>query len=141
MSDQDKFEGFKKKLIEENEQKYGEEIRERYGEDTIKAANDKVLNMSQEDHDKVTALSDEMMTLLKEAFTQGNPASEAAQKAADLHRQWLCYFWPEGQYSKEAHYGLAVMYVEDPRFTAYYDKEQPGLAQFLKEAIAIYTGH
>lgn len=141
MSDKEKFEGFKKKLIEENEQQYGEEIRERYGEETIKAANEKVLNMSQEDHDKVTSLSEQMMALLKEAFALGDPTCEAAQRAADFHRQWLCYFWPEGQYTKAAHYGLAQMYVEDPRFTAYYDKEQSGLAQFLREAIAVYTGH
>lgn len=40
--------------------------------------------------------------------------------------------------SKEAHAGLGQMYVA--RFTAYYDREQPGLAEFLKEAILIYTG-
>lgn len=141
MSDQEKFEGFKKKMIEENEHKYGEEIRDRYGEKTIQAANEKVLNMSQEDHDKVSALSEKMMSALKEGFKLGDPSCKAAQEAADLHRQWLCYFWPEGHYTQEAHYGLAQMYVEDPRFTAYYDKEQPGLTQFFKEAIAIYTGN
>lgn len=40
--------------------------------------------------------------------------------------------------SKEAHAGLGQMYVA--RFTAYYDRKQPGLAEFLKEAILIYTG-
>lgn len=33
------------------------------------------------------------------------------------------------------------MYVEDPRFTAYYDDQvQPGAAQFLRDAVLIYTG-
>lgn len=31
------------------------------------------------------------------------------------------------------------MYVADERFTAYYDEEQPGMAEFLKNAIQIYT--
>jgi len=31
MTDKEKFEGFKQKMIEENERKYGEEIREKYG--------------------------------------------------------------------------------------------------------------
>ena len=35
MTDQEKFEGFKKKMIADNEAKYGEEIREKYGEDTV----------------------------------------------------------------------------------------------------------
>jgi len=59
------------------------------------------------------------------------------QKAADLHRQWLSYYWDS--YSKEAHAGLAQMYVDDPRFRAYYDEKQPGSAEFLRDAIHIYT--
>jgi len=43
-------------------------------------------------------------------------------------------------YSKEAHAGVAQLYVDDERFTAYYDKEQPGTAAFLRDAILIYTG-
>jgi hypothetical protein len=50
----------------------------------------------------------------------------------------LCYYWDS--YSKEAHAGVAQMYVDDERFTAYYDKEQPGTAEFLRDAILIYTG-
>jgi DNA-binding transcriptional MerR regulator len=33
MSDKEKFEGFKKNMIDENEKKYGKEIREKYGRD------------------------------------------------------------------------------------------------------------
>lgn len=32
------------------------------------------------------------------------------------------------------------MYVDDPRFTAYYDKQQPGMAEFLRDAVHFYTG-
>lgn len=35
MSDQEKFEGFKNKTINENENKYGEEIREKYGNKAV----------------------------------------------------------------------------------------------------------
>jgi len=35
MSNKEKFEGFKKKMIDENEKKYGKEIREKYGDDTV----------------------------------------------------------------------------------------------------------
>lgn len=41
---------------------------------------------------------------------------------------------------KEAHAGLAQMYVDDERFTAFYDKHQPGLATFLRDAVLVYTG-
>jgi len=35
MTDKEKFEGFKQKMIEENERKYGEEIREKYGDEEV----------------------------------------------------------------------------------------------------------
>ncbi|MGG0718288.1 MerR family transcriptional regulator [Robertmurraya massiliosenegalensis] len=138
MSDQEKFEGFKKKMVEENEQKYGKEIREKYGEEAVNQSNAKLMNMSQEDYEAVTKLESAVRTTLAKAFKTGDPAGELAQKAAELHKQWLTYYWTE--YSKEAHAGLAQMYVDDERFTVYYDKEQPGTAAFLRDAIHIYTG-
>lgn len=138
MSNKEKFEGFKQKLIDDNEQKYGKEIREKYGEDTIRKSNERFKNMSQEDYDRMTSLAAEVNEVLAEAFKTGDPASELAQKAADLHKQWIEMCW--GHYSKEAHAGLAQMYVDDERFTAYYDEKQPGTAEFLRDAIFIYTG-
>jgi DNA-binding transcriptional MerR regulator len=138
MSDKEKFEGFKKNMVEDNEKKYGKEIREKYGRDTIEKSNAKMMNMTQEQYDEVTKLAEQVMTTLAEAFENGDPASEIAQKAADLHKKWLAYYWSE--YSKEAHAGLAQMYVDDERFTAYYDKEEPGTAAFLRDAVFIYTG-
>jgi len=32
------------------------------------------------------------------------------------------------------------MYVDDERFRAYYDKNKPGTAEFLRDAILVYTG-
>lgn len=138
MSDKEKFEGFKKKLVDDNEQKYGKEIRTKYGEDVVEQSNAKMMNMTQEQYDESTALAEQIHSTLAEAFKTGNPAGDLAQKAADLHKKWLMFHWP--QYSKEAHAGLAQMYVDDERFTAYYDKRQPGTAQFLRDAIHIYTG-
>lgn len=138
MSDKEKFKGFKQKMVEENEKKYGKEIREKYGKDTVEKSNAKLMNMTQEQYDEVTKLAEDVNKTLAEAFKTGDPAGEIAQKAADLHKKWLTYYWSE--YSKEAHAGLAQMYVDDERFTAYYDKEQPGTAEFLRDAILIYTG-
>jgi len=138
MSDKEKFEGFKQKMIHDNEKKYGKEIREKYGNESINKSNAKLKNMTQEQHDEVTSLSEELDNILAAAFKTSDPSCELAQKAAELHKKWLTFFWSE--YSKEAHAGLAQMYVDDERFTAYYDKEQPGTAEFLRDAIFIYTG-
>jgi DNA-binding transcriptional MerR regulator len=138
MSNKEKFEGFKKMMIDENEKQYGKEIREKYGNDKVDQSNAKLMNMTEDEHERVTKLAEQVQETLAQAFATGDPASELAQKAADLHKQWLCFYWKE--YSKEAHAGLAQMYVDDERFTAYYDKEQPGTAEFLRDAIWIYTG-
>ncbi|MCS0787831.1 MerR family transcriptional regulator [Cytobacillus pseudoceanisediminis] len=138
MSDKEKFEGFKKKMIEDNEEQYGKEIREKYGDETVEKSNAKLMNMTQEEHEAVTKLAEEVNTTLAEAMQTGDPAGGLAQKAADLHKQWITFYWSE--YSKEAHAGLAEMYVADERFKAYYDKIRPGAAEFLRDAINIYTG-
>jgi DNA-binding transcriptional MerR regulator len=137
MKDKEKFEGFKKKLVDDNEKKYGQEIREKYGEEAVKASNSKMMNMTEEQYEAFEKLGQEVLDTLEQAFATGDPAGELGQKTADLHRQWLSYTW--GSYSKEAHAGLAQMYVDDERFTAFYDKKQPGLAVFLRDAIHIYT--
>ncbi|GFP77191.1 MerR family transcriptional regulator [Clostridium fungisolvens] len=138
MSNKEKFEGFKQKLVDDNEKKYGKEIREKYGDEAVNKSNNKIKNMTEEEHEKITALTNEVAETLAAAFKTGDPAGELAQKAADLHKQWLCFYWDK--YSKEAHAGVAQMYVDDERFTQYYDKEQPGTAEFLRDAILIYTG-
>jgi DNA-binding transcriptional MerR regulator len=138
MTDQEKFEGFKQTMIDDNEKKYGKEIREKYGDDTVNKSNEKLKNMTKEQHDEVTRLGNEVKATLAEAYETGDPASPIAQKAADLHKQWLTFYWSE--YSKEAHASLAQMYVDDERFKAYYDDKQPGSAEFLRDAVRIYTG-
>jgi DNA-binding transcriptional MerR regulator len=138
MTDNEKFEGFKQTLIDENEEKYGEEIREKYGNQAINESNAKLKGLTQEQYDKSVCLSRELEETLKGAFENGDPAGELAQKACDLHRQWLCVVYPK--YSKEYHKGLAEMYVADERFKAYYDKIVPGCAEFLRDAINIYCG-
>lgn len=137
MADTEKFEGFKRTLIEENEKQYGKEVRKKYGDGTIDKSNAKMLNMSQGQYEEFTHLGNRVLDALAEACQTGDPAGPLAQKAAELHKRWLMFTWPA--YSKEAHAGLAQMYVDDPRFSAYYDNIQPGAAEFLRDAIHIYT--
>jgi len=138
MTDQEKFAGFKQKMIDDNEKKYGKEIRTKYGDEQVDQSNIKIKDMTEEQYAQVEKLGASVIATLKAALATGDPAGELAQKTADLHRQWLSFYW--ASYSKEAHAGIAQMYVDDERFTAYYDQEQPGAAAFLRDAILIYTG-
>ena len=136
MTDEEKFEGFKEKLISDNERNYGEEIRGKYGDETVDRSNAKLKNMTKEQYAELEALTQELSSTLKAAFEQGDPGSDLAQKACALHKRWLCFYWDH--YSKEAHRGVAQMYVDDPRFTAYFDKIAPGCAVFLRDAVRIF---
>lgn len=137
MTNKEKFEGFKQKQIDDNETKYGKEAREKYGDIIVDKSNKKFKKSSEEQHAAAEKLGIEVIDTLAQAYATGDPASELSQKAADLHRQWLSFYWDE--YSKEAHAGLAQMYVDDERFTAFYDAKQPGSAKFLRDAVVIYT--
>jgi DNA-binding transcriptional MerR regulator len=138
MSDNEKFEGFKQKMLDDNEKNYGKEIRSKYGDEQVEKSNKKFKDMTKEQHEEWEKLGANVLDTLKAALETCDPAGELAQKTADLHREWLSYTW--SSYTKEAHAGLAEMYVNDERFTAYYDKVQPGAAAFLRDAILIYTG-
>lgn len=139
MEDKEKFEGFKRELIEENEKKYGKEIREKYGDNQVDASNAKLAGMSESQWNQAQALEQKLKDNLREAMeTTGDPASPLAQEACDLHRQWLCFFWKDGMYSKEAHLGLAEGYVADERFKEYYEQIAPGATEFLRDAMKVY---
>ncbi len=139
MSDNQKFEGLKQ-LIEENNQTYGQEVIEKYGAKALEDTNRRLASMSKSQWEEQQALEQKMFSLLRQAMQIGDPCCEQAIQAADLHRQWLLYFWPAENYSAQAHRALAEGYIADPRFTAYYDKRLgAGATLFLKQAIDAYT--
>lgn len=138
MSDKEKFEGFKKQMVDQNEKTYGKEARGRYGDEAVDRSNNKLLKMSKEDYEKIKSIEEEMYNAIKEGLISKDPKGEYGQKAARLHKQWLGFYWDH--YNEQAHAGLAMMYVEDERFKAYYDKIQPGSAEFLRDAILHFTG-
>lgn len=137
MSNEEKFKAFKESLIAENEVKYGEEIREKYGDKTVDESNAKLRGMSKEDYAAMEKLGNEIFDLLPKAIETGDPTSEIAQELAEKHKEWLTFSW--ASYSKEAHKGLAEMYVADERFKAYYDKVAKGATEFLRDAIINYV--
>jgi DNA-binding transcriptional MerR regulator len=136
MTDNEKFEGFKQSLIDENERRYGSEIREKYGDSAVDESNANLKGLTKARYDESESLRLRFEETLKAAFEEGSPAGEQARQACDLHRQWLTIFYPK--YSREYHRGLGEMYVADERFGANYEKLGAGCAAFLRDAINIY---
>jgi hypothetical protein len=74
---------------------------------------------------------------LADLMTAGTPVTDAGVR--DLvarHHAWVSLFWTP---DAETYLGLGAMYVDDPRFAATYDAVAPGLAVYLRDAIAAHA--
>jgi len=74
---------------------------------------------------------------LAELFISGAPANdELVQLLIASHYDWICLFWNP---NREQYIALGEMYGQDPRFTEFYDKKANGLADFIGEAIRVWS--
>lgn len=138
MSNKEKFQGLKKERLEENERKYGKEIRDKYGRETVEASNNKFMNMSEEDFNKMNKVEEDIINGLREVVKTSDLESNTAKEIYENHKKWLSFTWPS--YSKEAHVGLAEMYVADERFAKYYnDKAGEEVVNALRDIIVRYA--
>lgn len=138
MSDTEKFAAFKMQEVQENEARFGREAREKYGDEAVDAANAALLSLSEEEYNDLAKLEAAIQFRLTNAVRHGIESdSEEALRIAAMHRRWCQSTW--GTYSPAMHAGVAELYVTDDRFTAYYDRQLPGCAAFLREAILAYT--
>jgi MerR family transcriptional regulator, thiopeptide resistance regulator len=89
---------------------------------------------SKDDWTRIKAEADRCVAAFAAALRAGLPADgRDAMELAERHRQNICRsFYDCGH---EMHRGLAGMYVADERFTATYDSVEPGLAQYIHDAI------
>ena len=134
MRDEQKFEVFKRQAVERNEALYGREVREQYGDAQMDEANAAVMGLTQEQYRTWTGLGEEIRAGLERAVSEKlPPEGEEGRRIAALHRRWLTL--TGSRYDPGKHRGLAALYTEDPRFTAYYDRSVPGCAQFLRAAV------
>lgn len=138
MTDEKKFEGMKRQIIEENEAAYGKELREKYGDETVEAHTARLRGMSQQEWEQTQKDEEEYKAALRRAVRAGDPAGEDAREAVRLHAAWLAHYWPQGAVTPKAHTGMAEMYVQDQRFAAYYEQVAPGCAAFLAQAVKAY---
>ncbi|MGY1719944.1 MULTISPECIES: MerR family transcriptional regulator [unclassified Blastococcus] len=131
LTPEERFEVFGDWLPEE----YAAEAEEKWGDTEAWAqSQQRTRAMTKDDWLRVKAESDDVERRFAEALTAGVPAdSERAMDLAEEHRQQISrnfYDCPP-----EMHAGIGRMYVEDERFTAYYERIAPGLAQYVSAAV------
>ena len=135
MNDAEKFEALKRQAVAENEAAYGQGARTAYGDSAVDAANSRFLGMDKTTHDAWNEQDVRLRAGLEAAVQAGlSPESETGRELCALHRQWLAATTP--RLTPAMHRGIAELYVQDERFTAYYDRTVPGCARFLRDAVA-----
>jgi MerR family transcriptional regulator, thiopeptide resistance regulator len=115
--------------------KYEEEARERWGHteayhESARRTRDYGEAEWMEIRSESTAIVQELVQLMR----AGAPADgEAARALAERHREHISrWFYP---CSLQMHRVLGEMYVADERFASNYDREEPGLATYFRDAI------
>ena len=116
---------------------YEAEARDRWGNKAVDDSKARHAAMSPAAKQAFMAESVALHEELVRCFDAGLPANDAAvQAAVDRHYKWVCVSWVP---NAEAYRGLGQLYVDDPRFTAFYDKYRQGLAPYLLEGIKVYA--
>jgi DNA-binding transcriptional MerR regulator len=114
---------------------WADEAQERWGgTDAYGESSRRASAYSVQDWRQVKAQADENTVAFAAALRAGAPAcGPEAMDLAERHRQHICRNFYDCDYGM--HQGLAAMYLADPRFAATYDAIEPGLAQYVHDAI------
>jgi DNA-binding transcriptional MerR regulator len=119
---------------------YEAEVKERWGEtDAYAESARRTARYTKEDRKTIKAEGGAVTAALGERLAAGaNPGDADVQALVDRHRDQIDrWFYP---CSIEMQVNLGELYVADPRFAATYERVQPGLATFLRDAIRIRAG-
>ncbi|PAQ15456.1 MerR family transcriptional regulator [Bacillaceae bacterium SAOS 7] len=130
MSNKDKFAGF-----DFSHNPYEQEARERWGDQVVDESKKKIGNMTKGEQKEMSKEWDAIYKKLA-ALRHHSPTSQEAQEAI---KEWYDFLNNMGSYSLEAFKGLGQMYVDDERFTKNIDQYGEGLAQFMRDAMAVYA--
>lgn len=118
--------------------KYKEEAKARWGNtDAWKQSQRRTKGWTKTDYARIAKKGAEWTKKLAELRDKGCAAdSPEIQEMIDQHYNGLRTFY-EPNY--EMYKGLGQMYVDDPRFSAYYEKFGKGLAVFMRDAMCCYA--
>jgi DNA-binding transcriptional MerR regulator len=136
MNPEDLFDGF-----DADKQKgYEADLVARYGtgvQDSIDESWRRVGKLSKADADRIHAdlatRDQDYAALLDCGVAADDPRTQAVTAE---HYRWVCQFWTP---SADAFAGLGDLYVDHPDFRARYDAVRPGLAAYVRDAMATYA--
>ena len=114
---------------------YADEAQRRWGDtDAYQESQRRTASYTDKDWTHIKAQGADLDRRLADALRAGTPPdSPAAMTLAEEHRAQITRWYYDCPYPM--HRNLAQLYVADERFTQRYDAIEPGLAQYLHDAI------
>jgi DNA-binding transcriptional MerR regulator len=122
-------------FTDEEEKKYFAEAEQMYDPMVVKASQKKWKSYTKDDKQHIAEEGNAAYEAIVAAIPLG-AASPQAQAGLELWRKHMDYFWTQ---NLEQLAGLTELYNSDPRFKANFDKIDPRLAEFMREAVKIYV--
>ncbi|HLO16475.1 MAG TPA: MerR family transcriptional regulator [Anaerolineales bacterium] len=133
MSNKQLFEAFS----DEQQAEYEKEIMQKYDPATVKASVKKWKEYTLAEKQRIGEEGNAVYKDILAAMPKG-AASHEAQAGIERWRKHIEYFWIPDD---EQLLGLADLYNEDSRFKANFNKIDPRLAEFMREAVKIYVSN
>lgn len=116
--------------------KYKEEVEERWGKtDAYQQSMERMKKWTKEDFEGIKKEGGEI-TLEIAAQMEKGVKDPNVQKAVRRHFDHINRFY---DCSLDMYKNLGQMYVDDHRFSAFYEKVKPGLAVFMKDAMQFFS--
>lgn len=120
---------------EETVKQYADEVKQRWGHtEAYKQSMERASKMTKADMEKYKHDADIFMKKVAETMDTGATSPEFQALIAQHFHSLSTWYEP----NFEMYRGLAKMYVDDPRFTAYYGTYRPGLAKVFSEGMLHY---
>jgi truncated hemoglobin YjbI len=120
---------------EETIKQYADEVKERWGNtEAYKQSMERAAKMTKADYEKYKQDSDTFMKKVAATMDKGATSPEFQALIAEHFKSLSTWYEP----NFEMYRGLAKMYVDDPRFTAYYENYRVGLAQVFSEGMLYF---
>lgn len=114
---------------------YAQEAEQRWGETAAwQQSRRRTSQYTKDDWYEIKAEEEVVTVAFVEAKRTGEqPTSERAMDAAERHRRHIHNRFYDLSYPM--HRGLAEMYVADPRFASTYEDREPGVAEYVRDAV------
>ncbi len=131
MKEEELYEGFPKEKID----RWNKEVDAKYDPELVRQSREKVKRTTKGEWNDYKKQS-EALNLQIADHMHLDPTSDKVQALIAKHHQSIEFFYKA---NAEVYAGLGQLYVDNPEFTAYYEKIKSGMAFFMRDAMKHYA--